>query len=429
MKTFLLLSSLAVAANAFTLNLPLHTSPPFSYSIKRSVIKLCSTTQNENDYDNSSGNIPLSRRSALSKSTQSLAAIFLANSIIPTDPALADIQYPFTSPKTIIMTGSNSGIGYDAAKRMAKQGHQIILACRTFSKANDAATKMQEELNDPQLKLIPRECNLADLDSVRNFVDGLVKDGDIKKIDAICLNAGIARNTGTKDVLRTAQGFELTIGTNHLGHFLLTNEILNKSLLKDGGNIVVTASGVHDPDSPGGAQGSLATLGALQGMEKAVASSEAFGVFDMVDGGDFDADKAYKDSKLCNVFFMKELQQRLNKANKGIEVNAFNPGLIVSTGLFRDQNPIFTKLFNFAATDLLKVGENVHWGGGALEYMTLDSSVGSKGGLYYTSSPGSSKYGDKAYGNQFVVAQTSKETTDDAKGKRFWELSEKLVGI
>lgn len=423
MKICFLLSCFTLGANAFTLNSCLPTSPAKS--------KLCSSEQNEHEHEDiSRSSSNLSRRSAVSKSAQSLAAIFLANSIIPTDPALADILYPFSSPKTIIMTGSNSGIGYDAAKRMAKQGHQIILACRSFSKANDAVTRMQEELNDPLLKLIPRECNLADLTSVRNFVDGLVKDGEIKSIDALCLNAGIARNTGAKDVLRTAQGFELTIGTNHLGHFLLTNEVLNKSLLKDGGNIVVTASSVHDPDSPGGAQGSLATLGSLQGMEKAVAaSSDAFGVFDMVDGGAFDADKAYKDSKLCNVFFMKELQQRLDKDNKGIEVNAFSPGLIVSTGLFRDQNPIFTKVFDFAATNLLKVGESVHWGGGALEFMTLDSSVRSKGGLYYNSPPGSSKYGDKAFGNQFAVTQTSKEAKDDAKGKRFWELSEKLVGL
>lgn len=316
---------------------------------------------------------------------------------------------------------------------MATQGHTVILACRSLSKAQDTATKMQLELNDSssnvQLKLIPKECNLADLSSVRNFVSDLANDKELKNkgIDALCLNAGIARSTGAKDVLRTAQGFELTIGTNHFGHFLLTNEILKNSLLKDGANIVVTASGVHDPDSPGGAQGSKATLGDLQGLEKAVVS--ASGEFDMVDGAEFDPDKAYKDSKLCNVFFMKELQQRLDKGGKGINVNAYNPGLIVSTGLFRDQNPIFTKLFDFAATDLFKVGENPHWGGGALEYMTLDSGVGSKGGQYYTSPPGSSKYGDQAYGNQFAVSAVSKEAQNDAIGKRFWELSEKLVGV
>lgn len=87
------------------------------------------------------------------------------------------------------------------------------------------------------------------------------------------------------------------------------------------------------------------------------------------------------------------------------------------------------KIFDFAATDLLKVGETVPWGGAALDYMTLDTNVASKGGLYYTSPPGSSKYGDDAFGNQFVVSQVSKEAMDDAKAKRLWELSEKLVAV
>lgn len=76
----------------------------------------------------------------------------------------------------------------------------------------------------------------------------------------------------------------------------------------------------------------------------------------MIDGNPFNADKAYKDSKLCNVLFTRELQRRLeaNDSTKGIIANCFNPGLIVGTGLFRDQNPFFTKVFDFAATDLLK---------------------------------------------------------------------------
>ena len=112
-------------------------------------------------------------------------------------------------------------------------------------------------------------------------------------------------------------------------------------------------------------------------------------------GGTFNADKAYKDSKLCNVLFTRELQRRLDQSGSGIKVNCFNPGLIVGesgwvvrlgsrmlcmpkshmylllqgTGLFRYQNQIFTKVFDVAATNLLKVGETTHWGGGALEYM------------------------------------------------------------
>jgi len=92
---------------------------------------------------------------------------------------------------------------------------------------------------------------------------------------------------------------------------------------------------------------------------------------------------------------------------------------------------VFTKLFDVAATNLLKVGETTHYGGGALEYMTLSNKVGEKGGEYYFSAPGSSKYGDAAFGKQFDVSEVSKEAlaADSGKGKRFWELSEKLVGL
>jgi protochlorophyllide reductase len=275
------------------------------------------------------------------------------------------------------------------------------------------------------------ECDLADLSSIDSFVRNL-KDKHYS-FDAVCYNAGLARNVNSKDVARTTRGFELTVGTNHLGHFYLNHLLLKGDAIDaDGGRIVVTASSVHDPDSPGGAQGVPATLGDLAGFEGAVADGS--GRFDMVDGGAFNADKAYKDSKLCNVIFARELHRRLGSDGRttGIRVNSFTPGLIVGTGLFRDQNKVFTKVFDIAATNLLKVGETTHYGGGALEYMTLSPRVGERGGLYYYSEPGSSKYEDDAFGKQFDVSEVGKEArASDGNGmaKRFWELSEKLVGV
>lgn len=365
-----------------------------------------------------------SRRSLIINSAGILAGLLVA----PSNPTYADGSYGSSFPReaqTIVITGCNSGIGFDAVKRIANRGHKIIMACRTMDKAVDAATRIQEEFQSVRnLNLVPRECDLMDLKSIDRFVEDMKNDG--LKIDSLCLNAGIARNTAAKDVQRTKQGFESTVGTNHLGHFYLQNRLY--PIMADKSRIVVTASGVHDPESPGGAQGSKATLGNMNGLEEAVAFGN--GLFDMVDGGSFDADKAYKDSKLCNVLYTRELQKRLNDmGRKDIHVNCFNPGLIVRTGLFRDQNKFFTKVFDFAATDLLKVGETVHWGGGALEYMTLDASVGSAGGLFYSSDPGSSKYLDDAFGVQFKLSKISKEASDDSKAKRLWELSAKLVGL
>jgi protochlorophyllide reductase len=93
--------------------------------------------------------------------------------------------------------------------------------------------------------------------------------------------------------------------------------------------------------------------------------------------------------------------------------------------LFRDQNPIFIKLFDIAATDLFKVGETPEWGGACLTYMTTMSSKG----LFYNSQPGSSKYGDSAFGTEFVPMQVSEEGQDDAKAELLWELSSKVLGI
>jgi protochlorophyllide reductase len=132
-------------------------------------------------------------------------------------------------------------------------------------------------------------------------------------------------------------------------------------------------------------------------------------------------------SQLCNVLFTHELQRRLDSsaATKQISVNSFSPGLIVGTGLFRDQNPFFTKLFDIAATSLLKVGETPEWGGACLEYMTTISTKG----LFYNSDPGSSKYGDDAFGREFIPMDVSKEGKDDVKAKLLWELSAKALGI
>jgi len=332
-----------------------------------------------------------------------------------------------------------TGVGFEACKRLATTAAQeqstatavaaatttLILACRTLEKAQDAVDRIRSSTssgtepssssNNNGIVLIPAACDLASLQSIQSFARNLPVD----RIDTLCLNAGISRNTEAKDCARTKDGFELTVGTNHFGHFYLNHLLLPK--MARNGRIVVTASSVHDPESPGGAQGMPATLGDLKGLELQGKDCE------MVDGNKFNADKAYKDSKLCNVLFTRELQRRLdrNEATQGISVNCFSPGLIVGTGLFRDQNPVFTKLFDVAATNLFKVGETPEWGGASLAYMT---TVDTKG-QFYDSPPGSSKYGDAAFGKQFAPSSVSKEGQDDAKAERLWELSSKLLGI
>lgn len=372
----------------------------------------CAAHDNDEELEDVFGNEGVaSRREMLIGS----AGMALSSLLLLTDKAKA------VEPSTYVITGANSGIGFDAAFRMAQRGDgsTIVLACRTLAKAEDASNRIQAALagSTTNVQLIPAECDLASIASIDKFCSSL---GDTMSVDVLCCNAGVARNTAATDVLRTQDGLEYTVGINHFGHFYLTNKLLPKIKRR----IVVTASGVHDPESPGGAQGEKATLGNLKGLIDNGRN------FEMVDGQPFNADKAYKDSKLCNVLFARELQRRLNSSNSPIKVHAFNPGLIVSTGLFRDQNPVFTKIFDFAATDLLKVGESVSWGGGCLDYLATsnDASLG-KEGSYYSSAPGSSKYGDAGYGNQFNVTPVSKEAQDNEKAKKLWELSEKIMNL
>ena len=111
-----------------------------------------------------------------------------------------------TTPRTIVVTGSNSGIGFEACKRLASQGNNLVLACRTIEKARDAASRLEEYGGN----LIPAECDMASLKSIDTFANNLKSLIGNSSVDALCLNAGIARNTAAQDCARTSDGFELT---------------------------------------------------------------------------------------------------------------------------------------------------------------------------------------------------------------------------
>uniref|UniRef100_A0A7S4HRJ3 Protochlorophyllide reductase n=1 Tax=Odontella aurita TaxID=265563 RepID=A0A7S4HRJ3_9STRA len=183
------------------------------------------------DEDSPSEGVPedISRRSILASSAGvALSSLLLGSGSLSSfaPPAIAGVPPDYgTDKRTVVLTGCNSGIGYDAAVRMAARGHKIVMACRTDEKARDAAARVSGDV--PGADVIPAACDLANLDSVRSFVEGIKPAlGEAGGVDALCLNAGLARNTAAKEVLRTMEGFELTVGTNHLGHFYLCNLIL-----------------------------------------------------------------------------------------------------------------------------------------------------------------------------------------------------------
>ena len=337
---------------------------------------------------------------------------------------------PPRTKKNVIITGSNSGIGYDAAAKLAARGYSVTLACRTLAKAEDAKRRILENAaaSPAGLDLVPAECDLADLASVRRFAASWHASG--APLDVLVLNAGV-QYSGDDNIRRTVDGFEITVGTNHLGHFLLANLLLpDMEAAANSGDVmgmpagsprvVITASEVHDPASPGGAVGPGAGLGGLSGLDALGAD------FEMLDGSQpYNADKAYKDSKLCNVLFARELERRLQAAGSPVQVNSFGPGLITRTGFFRYQNPLFVKIFDVATNDIFHVAETVDGGGDCLVYMVTSPELEGRGGLYYNNdlAPGTPT------GHKFDAGEVSDEAKDDEEAAKLWRLSEKLVGL
>jgi protochlorophyllide reductase len=322
--------------------------------------------------------------------------------------------------KTVLITGGNRGIGLAAVRQLQALGeYDIVIACRSIERANAAIASL------PSSKGVEAAfVDLADLTSVRKFADEW-KTSE-RSIDCLCLNAGIqlsssptGNKAGTSDPLRTVDGFEATVGTNHIGHFVLLKELLpviaSSGSAENNARVVFVGSGVHNPKEAGGDVGSKAALGDMSGLAAGFRAPES-----MVDGGNFDADKAYKDSKLCNVVTALELARRLQAAGKPVTSNVLNPGLIPTTGLFRELNPIFVAVFTFLTRFVFRVAVPDEEGGRRLAYLVSSPALNGITGGYYSGKPGV---------NEFKLADVSEEAAKMETGSRLWELTEKIVAV
>ena len=203
--------------------------------------------------------------------------------------------------RTVIITGGNSGLGFETAKKIAKnKEYQVILACRNPEKAEAAVSKIKEETGNENI--LGMQLDTASLASVRQFAADY-ESRDLGKVYALLLNAGInGMHSGM-----TEDGMEIVFQTNHLGHFLLANLML--PCMEPDGKIFATSSDMHD--SPMGKM-------VWEGTETLAHPSE-----------DGKASRLrYSFSKLCNLYFVYELARRLEAEGSGIRVNAFNPGMM-----------------------------------------------------------------------------------------------------
>ena len=323
----------------------------------------------------------------------------------------------------IMLTGASSGIGYQAAVRLHRAGHCLILPCRDYPTATATLNRLEEDTAQAcsgDNTISAPIMDLSDLTSVKHCSDQLLSNG--KPIDTLILNAGL-QYTGDAKAKRSAQGYELTIAVNHLGHQALTQRLL--PLLEAGTHprVVVTASEVHNSKSPGGRFGKPAGLGVLAGLKTGAG-------FEMVDGiAPFNADKAYKDSKLCNVLFARELARRLSLRASDISVLAWAPGLVIprSKGGFfrysRVNNEWGQRLFALVVRDLLRLSESVDNAGYLLMRLATEQAFNSARFSYHSNSLNGPGH------HLFEEANVSVEAQDNSLAMSLWEQSAALIGL
>ena len=326
----------------------------------------------------------------------------------------------------VAVTGASSGIGLEGARALYQNGANVIVLNRSEQRVKDSLDAIATTPSANGGTVTGCVCDLASLKSVNAAADALAE----APLDALCLNAGV-QYTGEEEPRITEDGYEQTLQTNHIAHVLLAERLLptlarsrNKRLAAGvdvPSRIVVTASEVHDPASPGGAVGPGADLGELAGLTRADGPGAG-----MADGGAFDADKMYKDTKLCNILFAYELTRRLAAARiapSDVTVNAFGPGLITKSGFFRYQNPLFVGLFDFAASNIFRVTESVEGGGLLLANMAANPEYYAGSGGYWNNELAG--FG----GHTFTAIPTSTESYDTAKAARLYDVTARLAGI
>ncbi|XP_057797342.1 protochlorophyllide reductase-like [Salvia miltiorrhiza] len=311
---------------------------------------------------------------------------------------------------TVVVTGASSGLGLATAKALAEGGKwHVIMACRDFLKAEKAAKSAGMAKENYTIMHL----DLASLDSVRQFVDNFKRTG--QPLDVLVCNAAVYQPTA-REPSYTAEGFELSVGTNHLGHFLLARLLLDDLVKSDypSRRLIIVGSITGNTNTLAGNVPPKANLGDLRGLQGGL---NGLNTSSMIDGGDFDGAKAYKDSKVCNMLIMQEFHRRYHE-DTGITFASLYPGCIATTGLFREHIPLFRLLFPPFQKFITKGFVSEEESGKRLAQVVSDPSL-TKSGVYWSWNKDSASFEN----------QLSQEASDLEKARKLWEVSEKLVGL
>ncbi|MFF1679646.1 oxidoreductase [Streptomyces sp. NPDC058256] len=294
---------------------------------------------------------------------------------------------PDQSGRTAVVTGANSGIGYVTARELARKGAQVILACRSEARGNEAGDRLVSEVPGAHVEFV--RLDLGDLESVREFVATYEHAYD--RLDLLINNAGVM----ALPLGRTADGFETQFGVNHLGHFALTGLLLPALLGTPGARVVTLSSGVH----------------ALSNIDITDLNSER----------QYRRWIAYGRSKTANLLFTHELARRLATIGSEVVAAAAHPG--------------------YATTNLQAAGAKMEGRKGTERLIEIGNRVfgqsadaGALPTLYAATAPGVQP--DSFTGPSFAMWRGSPAkswragwTLNDLAGERLWAASEELTGV
>ncbi len=286
----------------------------------------------------------------------------------------------------IVITGANSGIGFEAAKELTRKGAHVVMACRSMEKAANALQQLQKEVAGASAEIMPLD--LASLASIHQFADAFKAKYD--KLDILINNAGIMMVPyGT-----TEDGFERQFGTNHLGHFALTG-LLMAALQNANRARVVTISSIGH------------TNGAMDFDDMMFAG-----------GVGYERMKAYGRSKLANLLFTYELQRRLTAAGSDVLAVAAHPGIS-----------------NTALADHLLEKYHIGFLKPVVGWLVQSAEMGALPTLRAAVDPAvqpGSYYGpdgkDERKGYP-VVVQSNAASHNATDARRLWELSQQLTNV
>lgn len=313
--------------------------------------------------------------------------------------------------RTVIVTGASSGVGLYSAKALADKGWHVVMACRNLEKSQNAA----KEVGMPEGSYTILPIDLGSLESVKLFVQKFRATG--MSLDALVCNAAIYMPL-IKEPLRSPEGYELSVATNHLGHFLLCNLLLPdlKHSPAEDRRLVILGTVTHNPKELGGKIPPRPDLGELKGFEAGFKDPVT-----MIDGKKFEPVKAYKDSKVCNVLTMRELHRRYHEST-GITFTSLYPGCVATTALFRNHYPLFQKIFPLFQKYITGGFVTEEEAGKRVAAVVADPEY-KQSGAYW--SWGNRQKKDR----KSFVQQVSPQARDDEKAKDLWVLSAKLVGL